>query len=245
MLVAAGLVCVPVYALAQKATKPYRVGVFASGSAQELQQRLYELGYVQGRDIVFEIRNPEGRSELFDPLALDLVRLNVDVIVAANPNAVLSAKRATTTIPIVMMHTPDPVQLGFVASLARPGGNITGVTTLSADLSVKQLELLKEAVPRTSRVALLWNPENPWHKTTIKALQERSGSLGFHLQVLEVRRADDVGIAFQVMTAEGAQAVLVLADPMTFFHRRRLAELAIRHRLPMVGGLPTMRKREA
>ena len=238
MLVAAGLVCVPVYALAQKATKPYRVGVFASGSAQELQQRLYELGYVQGRDIVFEIRNPEGRSELFDPLALDLVRLNVDVIVAANPNAVLSAKRATTTIPIVMMHTPDPVQLGFVASLARPGGNITGVTTLSADLSVKQLELLKEAVPRTSRVALLWNPENPWHKTTIKALQERSGSLGFHLQVLEVRRADDVGIAFQAMTAEGAQAVLVLADPMTFFHRRRLAELAIRHRLPMIGGLP-------
>ena len=238
MLVAAGLVCVPVYALAQKATKPYRVGVFASGSAQELQQRLYELGYVQGRDIVFEIRNPEGRSELFDPLALDLVRLNVDVIVAANPNAVLSAKRATTTIPIVMMHTPDPVQLGFVASLARPGGNITGVTTLSADLSVKQLELLKEAVPRTSRVALLWNPENPWHKTTIKALQERSGSLGFHLQVLEVRGADDVGIAFQAMTAEGAQAVLVLADPMTFFHRRRLAELAIRHRLPMIGGLP-------
>jgi putative ABC transport system substrate-binding protein len=106
---------------------------------------------------------------LFDPFALDLVRLKVDVIVASNPNAVLSAKRATTTIPIVMMHTPDPVQLGVVASLARPGGNITGVTTLSADLSIKQLELLKEAVPRVSRVALLWSRQ-PWHPATVKAL---------------------------------------------------------------------------
>ena len=133
MLAAAGLLFEPIYALAQKGTKPYRVGVFASGSPKDLQRSLNELGYVEGRDVVFEIRNPEGRSELFDSFALDLVRLKVDVIVAANPNAVLSAKRATTTIPIVMMHTPDPVQLGFVTSLARPGGNITGVTTLSAD----------------------------------------------------------------------------------------------------------------
>jgi putative ABC transport system substrate-binding protein len=193
---------------------------------------------VEGRDVIFEIRNPEGRSELFDSFALDLVRLKVDVIVASNPNAVLSAKRATTTIPIVMMHTPDPVQLGFVASLARPGGNITGVTTLSADLSIKQLELLKEAAPRTSRVALLWNPDNLWHPATVKALQGRSDSLGLQLQVLEVRRPDDFGGAFQTMTAERTQAVLLLADPMTFFHRRRLAELAIKHRLPMMGGLP-------
>lgn len=238
MLAAAGLLFEPIYALAQKGTKPYRVGVFASGSPKDLQRSLNELGYVEGRDVVFEIRNPEGRSELFDSFALDLVRLKVDVIVAANPNAVLSAKRATTTIPIVMMHTPDPVQLGFVTSLARPGGNITGVTTLSADLSIKQLELLKEAVPRTSRVALLWNPDNPWHPATVKALQGRSDSSGLQLQVLEVRRPDDFGSVFQAMTTERAQAVLVLADPMTFFHRRRLADLAIKHRLPMMGGLP-------
>ena len=238
VLAAVGVLVAPIYVRAQKATRPYRVGVFASGTPTELQQSLRELGYVEGRDVVFEIRNPEGRAELFDPFALDLVRLDVDVIVAANPNAVLSAKRATRTIPIVMMHTPDPVQLGFVESLARPGGNITGVTTLSADLSIKQLELLKEAVPGTSRVALLWNPDNPWHPATVKALQDRSGSLDIQLRALEVRRPDDFGRAFQVMTREQTQAVLLLTDPMTFFHRRRLAELAIKHRLPMIGGLP-------
>jgi len=238
MLAAAGLLFAPLFARAQKATKRYRVGVLGAASPKTFQQSLNELGYVEGRDVVFEMRNTEGRSELFDPFALDLVRLKVDVIVASNPNAVFSAKRATTTIPIVMMHTPDPVQLGLVASLARPGGNITGVTTLSADLSIKQLELLKEAVPRTSRVALLWNPDNPWHPATVKALQDRSRSLGLQLQVLEVRGPDAFGGAFRAMTTERAQAVLVLADPMTFFHRRQLAELAIQHRLPMMGGLP-------
>jgi putative ABC transport system substrate-binding protein len=237
LLAAVGLLFGPIYAQTQKAAKPYRVGVLA-GSIKTLQQSLNELGYVEGRNVVFEIRNPEGRSELFDPFALDLVRLKVDVIVAANPNAVVSAKRATTTIPIVMMHTPDPVQLGFVASLAKPGGNITGVTTLSADLSIKQLEILKEAVPRVSQVALLWNPDNPWHPATVKALQDRSGSLGLQLQVLKVRGLDDFGGAFHAMSTERAQAVLVLADPMTISHRRRLADLATQHRLPMMGGLP-------
>jgi putative ABC transport system substrate-binding protein len=234
---AAGLLFAPIYARAQKATKRYRVGVLTAGLPKTLQQSLNELGCVEGRDVVFEIRDPAGRSELFDAFALDLVRLKVDVIVASTPNAVLSAKRATTTIPIVMMHTPDPVQLGFVASLARPGGNITGVTTLSADLSRKQLDLLKEVLPRMSRVALLWNPDNPWHPATVKALQDRSGSLGLQLLVLEVRGPDAFGDAFQAMTTERTQAVLLLADPMTFFHRRRLAELALQHRLPMMAGL--------
>jgi len=141
MLAAAGLLLAPLFARAQKATKRYRVGVLGSASPKTFQQSLNEFGYVEGRDVVFEMRNSEGRPELFDSFASELVRLKVDVIVASNPNAVFSAKRATTTIPIVMMHTPDPVQLGLVASLARPGGNITGVTTLSADLSIKQLEL--------------------------------------------------------------------------------------------------------
>jgi putative ABC transport system substrate-binding protein len=226
------------FAQAQRATKPYRIGVLAAGSPKVLQQSLNNLGYVEGRDVVLEIRNPEGRSERLDALALDLVRLKVDVIVAANPSAVLSAKRATATIPIVMMHTPDPVQLGLVASLARPGGNITGVTTLSAELSIKQLQLLKEAIPRASRVALLWNPDNPWHPVTVKALQAGSGSSGLQLQVLEVRASDAFDNAFHAMTAERTQAVLVLADPMTYFHRRRLADLAMKHKLPMMGGLP-------
>jgi putative ABC transport system substrate-binding protein len=195
------------------------------------------LGYVEGRDVVFEFRHTEGKSERGDDLALDLVRLKVDVIVAANPAAVLSAKRATTTIPIVMMHTPDPVQLGFVSSLAKPTGNITGVTTLSMEMSIKQLELLREAVSRASRVALLWNSDNPWHAVTVKGLQARGGSLGLQVHAHNVRSADAFDSAFQAMTAERAEAILVLADPMTFVHRRRLADLAIRHRIPMIGSL--------
>src|SRR5260370_19777775 len=116
--------------------------------------------------------NPEGRSDRLDDLAAELVRLKVDVVVATYPAAVFSARRATTTIPIVMVHTPDPVQLGLVASLAHPGENITGATSLSVDLSAKQLELLKQLLPRVSRIAVLWNPDNPWHPVAVKALEE-------------------------------------------------------------------------
>lgn len=227
----------PSAALAQQAKRPYRIGLIVDGSPRSIEQGLHDLGYVEGRDFVLEIRRPRGRSERFDAIASDLVREKVDVIVAANPNAVMSAKRATASIPIVMMHTPDPVQLGLVASLAKPGGNITGVTTLSADLSVKQLELLKEAVPKVSRVAILWNPGNPWHPATVKTLRASGASLGLQLRDVELRGADDFDAAFRGMTAERVEAVLVLADPLTFFHRKRLADLAITHRLPMMGPL--------
>ena len=238
-MVVAGVVLVaPIVAQAQRATKPYRIGILATEAYQTLlPQSLRELGYVEGRDVVFEIRNTEGKSERLDDFALDLVRLKVDVIVSANPAGVMSAKRATATIPIVMTNTPDPVQLGLVASLSKPGGNITGTTTLTVDVSIKQLELLKQAVPRASRVALLWNPDNPWHARTVRDLQVRSGSLGLQLQALEVRGPEAFGSAFSAMLTERAQALLVLADPMTFFHRRRLADLAIKHQLPMMGGL--------
>src|SRR5207247_10870406 len=177
--------------------------------SEMLQQSLRDLGYVEGRDVVVEIRNTEGRSERIDDLALDLVRLKVDVIVATYPGAVLSAKRATATIPIVMMNTPDPVQLGLVASLARPGGNITGLTTLTVDLSIKQLQFLKEAVPRASRVALLWNHENPWHPVAVKALQTSSESQRFQLQTLEVRGPGAFEGAFRALTTERTEALLV------------------------------------
>jgi putative ABC transport system substrate-binding protein len=129
------------------------------------------------------------------------------------------------------------VQLGLVASLSRPGGNITGLTTLTVDASLKQLQLLKEAVPRASRVGLLWNPDNPWHPVAVKALQASVGSQGFQLQVLEVRSPDGFDGAFRAMAAERTQALLVLADPMMFVHRQRLAELAIARRLPMMGNV--------
>jgi putative ABC transport system substrate-binding protein len=202
-----------------------------------LRQSLRELGYAEGRDVILEFRDAAGSSERADAVALELVHLKVDVIVAAFPAAVLSAKRATATIPIVMMNTPDPVQLGLVASLARPGGNVTGLTTLTVDVSIKQLELLKEAVPRASRVALLWNPDNPWHPAAVKALQTTAGSQGFQLQVLEARGTEAIDRAFHAMATERAQALLVLADPMMFMHRQRLADLATKHRLPMVGSV--------
>jgi putative ABC transport system substrate-binding protein len=237
-LLAAGTVLVaPIVARAQRGTKPYRIGILTVDPDQLIQQSMSELGYIEGRDVVFEIRDTKGRSEQFDYEALDLVRLKVDVIVATFPGVVLSAKRATATIPIVMVNTPDPVQLGLVASLARPGGNITGLTTLTVEVSLKQLQLLRDATPRASRVALLLNPDNPWHPVAVKGLQAVSGSQGVQLQVLEIRAPDAFDSAFQAMVAERAQAVLVLADPMMFVHRQRLADLAIEHRLPMMGNV--------
>ena len=220
------------------ATKPYRIGLLSGGgNLNTIEKSVTGLGYVEGRDVVFEARSVEGRLERFDAMAQELVRLKVDVIVASTPAAVQSAKRATKTIPIVMMHTPDPVQLGIVDSLARPGGNVTGVTTLSVELSIKQLEILKEAIPQLARVALLWNPDNPWHPRTVRALQDRSGPMGLRLQDVEVRGPEAFDGAFRARAVAPAQAILLLADPMTFFHRQRLADLAIRHALPMMGSL--------
>jgi putative ABC transport system substrate-binding protein len=216
----------------------YRVGILAAagGSLETLRQAMRDMGYIEGRNLVLDIRDTEGRPERADELAVQLVRLKVDVIVATHPAAVFSAKRATTTIPIVMMHTPDPVKLGLVASLSRPGGNITGMTTLSVDLSIKQLELLKEAVGRASRIALLWNPDNPWHPLVVKGLRDEHRLSDVQLQMLEVRRPSDIDTAFQAMIRERAQGVLVLADPMTFAHRTRLTALAVKYRLPLMGG---------
>lgn len=237
LLTAGILLAAMIPASARAATKPYRVGFLTVAPDEIFRQSLRELGYVEGRDVILETREMEGRYELLDKMALDLVGLNVDVIVASFPAAVLSARRATTTIPIVMVNTPDPVQLGLVSSLARPGGNITGLSTLSVDVSIKQLELLREAVPRLSRVALLWNPDNPWHSIAVKDLQARSATLRTQLDVFEARNPDAFERAFRAMTAKRAQAILILADPMLFAYRQRLSELALTHRLPAMGNV--------
>src|SRR6266568_7441427 len=145
---ARAILVAPLAAEAQQAGKMFRIGVLGVGSPELLRQSLSELGYVEGLNLAIEWRDAEGKTERFDHLAAELVRLKVDVIVATVPGATLAAKRSTASIPVVMVNTPDPVQLGLVASLGRPGGNVTGTTTLSADLSSKQLELLREAVPR-------------------------------------------------------------------------------------------------
>jgi putative tryptophan/tyrosine transport system substrate-binding protein len=224
---------------AQQPARPYRVGVLtvATASLDVLRQGLRDLGYIEGRNVILEVRDTEGKTQRANELAAELARLGVDVIVATNPGAVFAAKRATATIPIVMMHTPDPVQLGLVASLTRPGGNITGLTTLSVELSIKQLELLREAVPRASRICVLSNPDNPWHPLVVRGLRGEHFLAGVRLQFLEVRGPNDFNGAFQAMVGERAQAVLLLTDPMTMAHRESLAKLAIKHRLPMMSGV--------
>jgi len=234
---AGGLLATPLAAEGQQAGKMFRIGVLGVGSPELLRQSLRELGYVEGLNLAIEWRDAEGKTERFGALAAELVRLKVDVIVAANPAATFAAKRSTASISIVMVNTPDPVQLGLVVSLGRPGGNVTGTTTLSAELSVKQLELLKEAVPRAVRIAVLWNPSNPWHSLALKSVDAAARSLAVQLQILEVRGPEGLDNAFAAMTRERAGAVLVLADPMTFFHRTRLADLAAKRRLPAMYGV--------
>lgn len=165
------------------------------------------------------------------------MRLEVDVLVAPNPAATIAAKKTTASIPIVMLNTPDPVQLGLVASLGRPGGNITGTTSLSADLSAKQLELLKEAIPQLARVAVLWNPVNPWHPLARKAAESAARALAIQLHSVEARAAEQLEASFAAMTKERAGAVLVLSDPMSFYHRARIADLAARRHLPTMHGV--------
>jgi ABC-type uncharacterized transport system substrate-binding protein len=230
------LALAPLAAEAQ-AGKVFRVGALGSGSPELLRQGLRESGYVEGLNLAIESRDAEGKTERFGELAAELVRLKVDVIVASNPAATFAAKRATTSIPIVMVNTPDPVQLGLVVSLGRPGGNITGTTTLSADLSIKQLELLKEAVPRVVRIAVLSVPSNPWHPLALKGAEVAARSLAVQLQIVAVRGPEELDNAFATMTMERAGAVLVLSDPMTCFHRARLADLAAKHRLPAMYGV--------
>ncbi len=235
-VVTLGLLAVPLVSGAQQA-KMNRVGVLIVGSSEPIRQSLRALGYVEGQNIAIDARDTEGKPDRLDEFALDLARLKVDVIVANYPAAVFSARRATTTIPIVMVNTPDPVALGLVASLARPGGNITGLTSLSADVSLKQLEFLKEAVPRVSRIAVLWNPDNPWHPVTVKGLEGSGRSLGVQLQFRPLRSPDEFDKTYQEILAKRAQAILILADPMTFAHRGRLASLAVKHGLPAMGSL--------
>jgi len=238
----AGLLTAPLAARGQQAGKVYRIGVLSpgpstgAGAPELLRQSLRELGYVEGLNLAIEWRDAEGKTERFDGLAAELVRLKVDVIVAIVPAATFAAKRSTASIPIVMVNTPDPVQLGLVVSLGRPGGNVTGTTTLSADLSIKQLELLKEAVPRAVRIAVLWNPSNPWHPLALKGVEAAARSLAVQLQILEVRGSEEFDSAFAAMTRKRAEAVLILADPLSVFYRTRLADLAAKRRLPAMYG---------
>ena len=192
------------------------------------------LGYVEGQHFVLEYRGAEGQFEGFPDLAAELVRLKVEVIVAQGTPAALAAKHATTMIPVVMVGVGDPVGSGLVASLARPGGNITGLSNLSPELVRKQLEFLKDVRPTVSRVAVLWNPANPASHLMVRAADVAAQALGVQLHLVEARGRgpDAFDSAFAAMTNAHADALLVLADNIFFEHRRRLAELAAMSHLP-------------
>jgi putative ABC transport system substrate-binding protein len=193
-----------------------------------------ELGYVEGQNILIEGRYYGDRSERLPALAAELVRLKVDVIVAGAPPAPEAAQRATATIPIVMANHPDPVGSGLVASLARPGGNVTGLSSLTPELVGKRLQLLKEAVPGISRVAVLSNPTIPTVRLDLRAAEVAARSLKVQLQVLEARAPSDFASA--AMTKDRAGALIVLGGPMFFGHRTRIVELAAQSRLPAMYG---------
>jgi putative ABC transport system substrate-binding protein len=199
---------------------------------EAFREGLRELGYVEGQNIELEYRWAEERNELLPELAAELARLQVAVIVATSTSASQAAKSATATIPIVMTGTADPIGAGLVASLARPGGNVTGVATLSDKLGGKRVDLLKEAFPGVSRIAVLWNPTNPAKAVEFKNLEIDAQALRVEVLSFEVRKSDDFEYAFEAASRAGAEALVVLQDPITFNNRGRIIKLAAEHRLP-------------
>lgn len=219
-----------------------RVGVFAPGSAsgtdqfqqllQALRRGLRDLGWVEGQTVVIETRWGEGRLAEFPRLVSELVALPVDVFVTWGPQAVSAAQKATSTVPIVMAIVHEPVAFGFVNSLARPGGNITGQAFQDSDLSTKRLELLRDIEPRMRRVALLWDPTGGG-ETGVRTADAAAKKLGLTTRLLEVRTPEEFGPAFAAARREGAHAVVQIASPFLATYRARLIELAATHRLPM------------
>jgi putative ABC transport system substrate-binding protein len=226
---------------AQQAKKIPRIGYLTAASlssnvarVEAFRQGLRELGYVEGKNIVIEWRSAESKLERQGELAAELVRLKVDVIVTSGPTATRAAKQATVTIPIVMAQDADPVGSGFVASLARPGGNITGLSTLSLELSGKQLELLKEIVPKLSRVAVLGNSNEPANAKTLKEIELAAGAFGVQLQPLDVLSSKDIETAFRAATKGHADGLVVLVSVVLTDHRTQIANLALKSRLPAI-----------
>jgi len=229
--------CFP--AQAQQSTKISRIGYLNPGNVfsariETFRQGLRELGYIEGKNIAIEYRSADSKLERFSDLASELVRLKVDVIFAVSTPAVLAAKNATKTIPVIFTNIGDPVTAGVVASLARPGGNITGLATLSPELSGKGLELLKETVPKVSRVGVVWNPDNPGKTSGLKDTEVAAQALRLQLQSLEVRGPNDVEPAFQAARRKQIGALIVLRDVVINRETKPILELARKNRLPAI-----------
>jgi len=267
---ALGLLVVPLAAEAQQATKVHRIGYLIAGSpssgpdprVDDFRQGLCDLGYVEGQNLLIEYRYAEGSDTRLRDLAAELVHLQVEVIVVGGSAATRAAQQATRTIPIVMASSGNPLGLGFIASLARPGGNITGLSNFVAELPGKQLELLKEVVPQSARVAVLTNPDSPSHGPEMEHLAVAAKALGVHVHVVPLRSRDELAGAFAAMTHEGAEALMVLGEPLLIDRIiGTIVDRVAQHRLPAIyrwrshveaGGLmsygtnqPAMRRRYA
>jgi ABC-type uncharacterized transport system substrate-binding protein len=241
----AGALAAPLGAEAQQAAKVARIGYLTTADVATAPRHLREaflkglrdLGYVEGRNLVIEYRSAEGKVERLPALAAELVALKVDVILAPSAPHVLAAKQVTRTIPIVFVNSGDPVASGLVTSLAQPGGNVTGLSTLNVDLIGKCLEQLPQAIPGVSRVAVLWNPGDSPERTEkdmLKGAEVAGRALGMRLQFVEVRGPTDFERPFAEMTGARAGALTVLQSTMFFIERRRLVDLAAKNRLPAV-----------
>jgi len=229
---------------AQQLRRVPRIGFLSSRSPDAeksrlaaFQQGLQKLGYSAGKNILIEQRYAAGKFDRLPDLAAELVGLKVDVLVTTGTPAAHAAKNATSTIPIVIGNAGDPVGTGLVASLARPGGNVTGLSVLNTELSGKRLELLKEVVPTASRVAVLLNPANSINPLQLKEIQSAAPALGVTLHSLEVKGTDDIDRAFTAMKKERTGALIVLGDPLLETHRTRIAELAVKSQLPAIYSL--------
>jgi ABC-type uncharacterized transport system substrate-binding protein len=199
-----------------------------------IRQPLADLGYIEGKNIRFEFRWAEGALDKLPELATELVRIPVDLMITLAPPATLAAQRATQTIPIVFVAMGDPLASGVVASLARPGGNITGTTRMISEMSAKHVQLLKEIDPALSNLAVLWNPNNSSHPPALRAVESSAGSLSLQIQRFEVRAATDLDNVFTAVVQGRANGLLFIADPIFFIHLKRVADFAASNRLPAV-----------
>jgi ABC-type uncharacterized transport system substrate-binding protein len=243
ILLVAVQLAVAVIAEAQQTAKVYRIGILPPGPisprmhvVDAFREALSDLGYFEGQNMALVIRSAEQNLEQLSDRAAELVRLKVDVILTASPPAIRAAQEATRTIPIVMAGHPDPVKAGVVQSLARPGGNITGLSRLAPELSGKRLELLKEVIPKVSRIAFLFNTTDPGQKVQTRDMEVIAEALGVQLQRLEVRSPDDLDRAFDAAIRSRAGALLILDSPLFNTHRTRIVNLAAKNRLPVIYG---------
>ena len=242
VIVVLAILVAPLTAEAQQPTKVHRIGYLSPGfspsrlsTLEALRQGLRDLGWVEGENLTIECRVAEGEVERLPALAAELVHLPVEVIVAGGSAAIHAAQHATRTIPIVMATANEPVGEGFVVGVARPGGNITGMSNLAAELPGKRLEILKETVPQSTRIAVLANPANASHASDLHHVNEAARALGLSLHIVEVRRAEELESAFAAMTRAGADALMVLSDSILLSQLPgRIADLAATHRLPAI-----------